>query len=53
MPVIVLAFTGVFLFFLAWQFYSKFLAEKIYRLDPDYRTPAHEFEDGVDFLPTR
>ena len=53
MPVIVLAFTGVFLFFLAWQFYSKFLAEKIYRLDPDYRTPAHEFEDGVDFVPTR
>ncbi|PMR74863.1 carbon starvation CstA family protein [Billgrantia endophytica] len=32
--------------------YSKFIAEKIYRLDPDYKTPAHEFEDGVDFVPT-
>ncbi|HSP57233.1 MAG TPA: carbon starvation protein A [Halomonas sp.] len=32
--------------------YGKFIAEKIYRLDPDFRTPAHEFEDGVDFVPT-
>ncbi|WP_282042114.1 carbon starvation CstA family protein [Halomonas alimentaria] len=32
--------------------YSKFIAEKIYRLDPDFKTPAHEFEDGVDFVPT-
>ncbi|HAJ44143.1 MAG TPA: carbon starvation protein A, partial [Alcanivorax sp.] len=29
-----------------------FIAEKIYKLDPDFRTPAHEFEDGVDFVPT-
>jgi carbon starvation protein len=33
-------------------FYSKFIAERIYRLDPDFRTPAHEFRDGVDFVPT-
>nr|WP_298248674.1 carbon starvation protein A [uncultured Halomonas sp.] len=32
--------------------YSKFIAEKIYRLDPDFKTPAHEYEDGVDFVPT-
>ncbi|APX93376.1 carbon starvation protein A [Halomonas sp. 1513] len=32
--------------------YSKFIAEKIYRLDPDFKTPAHEFEDGVDYVPT-
>ena len=32
--------------------YSRFIAEKIYKLDPDFRTPAHEFEDGVDFVPT-
>jgi len=37
---------------LGYFIYSKFIAEKIYRLDPDYRTPAHEFEDGVDFVPT-
>ncbi|HSP31461.1 MAG TPA: carbon starvation CstA family protein, partial [Halomonas sp.] len=32
--------------------YSKFIAEKIYQLDPDFRTPAHEFEDGIDYVPT-
>ena len=32
--------------------YSHFIASRIYRLDPDFRTPAHEFEDGVDFVPT-
>ena len=53
MPAIALALLGIGLFFLAWQFYSKFLAEKIYRLDPNFVTPAHEFEDGVDFVPTR
>ncbi|MAO57842.1 MAG: carbon starvation protein A [Alcanivorax sp.] len=33
-------------------FYSRFIAAKVYKLDPDFRTPAHEFEDGVDFVPT-
>ncbi|MFP1684477.1 carbon starvation protein A [Alloalcanivorax sp. C16-1] len=32
--------------------YSRFIADKVYKLDPDFKTPAHEFEDGVDFVPT-
>ena len=35
-----------------WFVYSRFIADKIYRLDPNFRTPAHEFNDGVDFVPT-
>ena len=35
-----------------WLVYSKFIAEKIYQLDPDFVTPAHELNDGVDFHPT-
>ena len=35
-----------------WFVYSKFIASKIYRLDRDFVTPAHEFEDGVDYHPT-
>ena len=35
-----------------WFVYSKFIAEKIYRLDADFVTPAHEINDGVDFVPT-
>ncbi|MDR9366240.1 MAG: carbon starvation protein A [Balneolaceae bacterium] len=40
------------LFFVGYRYYSKFLAEKIYQLNPNYVTPAHEFEDGVDYVPT-
>jgi carbon starvation protein len=32
--------------------YSKFIAERILQLDPEFRTPAHELEDGVDYVPT-
>lgn len=35
-----------------WLVYSKFIANKIYRLDPDFQTPAHELQDGVDYVPT-
>ena len=35
-----------------WFVYSRFIAEKIFRLDPAFVTPAHEFSDGVDFVPT-
>ena len=40
------------LFFLGYKFYSKYIAEKIYDLDNNKKTPAHEFEDGVDYVPT-
>jgi carbon starvation protein len=35
-----------------WFVYSKFIAEKIYQLQADFVTPAHEFNDGVDYHPT-
>jgi len=35
-----------------WFVYSKFVATRIYRLDPDFRTPAHELQDGTDYVPT-
>ncbi|MBD3617180.1 MAG: carbon starvation protein A [Gracilimonas sp.] len=42
---------SLFLFFIGYRYYSKFLAEKIYQLNPDYMTPAHEFKDDVDYVP--
>ncbi|MDZ7805928.1 MAG: carbon starvation protein A [Gracilimonas sp.] len=42
---------SLFLFFIGYRYYSRFLAEKIYRLNPDYMTPAHEFQDDVDYVP--
>lgn len=35
-----------------WFVYSKFIATKIFQLDPDFVTPAHEINDGVDYVPT-
>ncbi|WP_088007346.1 carbon starvation protein A [Indiicoccus explosivorum] len=52
MSSIIVALAGLVLFFLGYRFYSKFVAEKIFKLDPDYVTPAHKLEDGVDFVPT-
>ena len=44
---------GAFLiFFLGWRFYSRFIAERLFRLEADFRTPAHEYNDGLDFVPT-
>ena len=43
---------GLVGFIFGWFVYSKFIAEKIYRLDPNYETPAHRFNDGVDYVPT-
>ena len=52
MNAIALMLVGLGAFALGYVFYSRFIGEKIYRLDPNFRTPAHEFEDGVDHVPT-
>ena len=52
MPAIVVAITVLALFALGYIYYSKYLAEKVYALDPAFVTPAHEFSDGVDYVPT-
>ena len=35
-----------------YRFYSKFIAEKIFELDDNKKTPAHVHNDGKDFVPT-
>jgi carbon starvation protein len=52
MNAVILAVIGFFGFFLGYRFYSRYIANHIYRIDPNFRTPAHEFEDGVDYVPT-
>lgn len=49
---ILVALIGIVIFALGYRYYSKFVAEKIFRLDPNYVTPAHRYKDGVDFVPT-
>ena len=47
---VVLAFTG---YLLAYRLYGRYLARKIFRLSGDHLMPSHEFQDGVDFVPTK
>ncbi len=52
MNAILLMVVGLTAFALGYVFYSRFISDRIFRLDPDYETPAHAQEDGVDFVPT-
>lgn len=37
---------------IGYRFYSRFIAERVLRLDPARRTPAHRRNDGLDYVPT-
>lgn len=52
MSAIVLLLLGLGGMAAGYIFYSRFIANRIFKLDPEFRTPAHQYEDGVDFVPT-
>ena len=52
MSSILLLIVGLSAFASGYMFYSRYIARHVYRLDPNYVTPAHQFEDGVDYVPT-
>lgn len=52
MSAIVLLVIGLSAFLTGVLIYSRFIAGKVFKLDPDFVTPAHEFKDGVDYVPT-
>ena len=45
-----LASIALISFYLGYRFYSRFVSDKIYGLDESLKTPAHEFEDGIEDL---
>ena len=52
MSAILPAVIGLAALGLGYRFYSRFIAEKIYQLDPAFETPSHALRDDVDYLPT-
>ena len=52
MSAIIPAVLGIGLVAIGYFFYSKFIAEEIYQLDPNFETPAHSMRDDIDFIPT-
>jgi len=39
-------------YFLAFRFYSRFIAERVLQVDPRRATPAERRNDGMDYVPT-
>jgi carbon starvation protein len=39
-------------YFIAYRFYSKFIADRVLRLDDTRQTPAERHNDGMDYVPT-
>jgi carbon starvation protein len=39
-------------YFIAYRFYSRFIADKVLRLDDTRVTPAERHNDGMDYVPT-
>jgi len=48
--IMILAFIG---YLVMYQLYGKFIGNKIFALNDNNKVPAVEFEDGVDFVPTK
>ena len=49
---LVLAVIGIAMMLAGYFLYSRYLSKKVYKLNAEFKTPAHQFEDGVDFVPT-
>ncbi|MFC1586794.1 carbon starvation protein A [Planctomycetota bacterium] len=47
-----LAVISIMIFWLGYRFYGGFLANKLFGQDDDFKTPAHEFKDGIDYVPS-
>ncbi|MDO4904819.1 MAG: carbon starvation protein A [Lautropia sp.] len=52
MSAVVLLIIGLGSLAAGYFLYSRFIAQKILKLDPDFQTPAHQVNDGVDYVPT-
>jgi carbon starvation protein len=52
MQTLLIALGALVLYIIAYNTYGKWLARKIFKLNPDAKVPSIELEDGKDFVPT-
>jgi len=52
MQSLMMAVIGILMMVLGYFLYSKFLSKKVFQLQQNYVTPAHRYEDGVDYVPS-
>ena len=48
--IMIVAFAG---YIAMYKLYGQYIGKKIFALSPTARTPSQEFEDGVDYVPTK
>ncbi|MDD4083895.1 MAG: carbon starvation CstA family protein, partial [Sphaerochaetaceae bacterium] len=48
--IMVVSFVG---YIVAYRLYGEFIGKKIFQLSNTNKTPSVEFEDGVDYVPTK
>ncbi len=53
MLTLAIALGALVLYLVAYHTYGRFLARRIFKLDPAARVPSVEMEDGTDYVPTR
>jgi carbon starvation protein len=53
MLTIAIIIASALLYILVYRTYGRYLARRIFRIDPERATPAHTRSDGVDFVPSR
>lgn len=51
MTPVIAALACFILYLLGYRYYAKYLGRRIFQLDPTRVTPAHELNDGVDYVP--
>jgi len=52
MDTIIIVLASFTLYIIAYKTYGRFLARKIFKIDPSRQTPACAVNDGVDFIPS-
>ncbi len=52
MPTLLIALGSLVLYLVAYHTYGRWLARKVFRLDPERTPPSIELEDGNDYVPT-
>ena len=53
MQTLAIALGALILYLIAYHTYGKFLARRIFRLDPQATVPSIELRDDIDYVPTK
>ncbi len=53
MQTVLIAIGFALAYLIAYHTYGRFVARKLFTLNPDAQTPARRFNDNTDFVPTR